>query len=84
MKTLVRLYSWYLFQQEIEVRERSRKEEQEFDELVSFIQQRLTQTEVGCLLLQLVLYIFIVVTLEGLCFEAKMLTSRNMSFSPSR
>ncbi|XP_026502413.1 titin-like, partial [Terrapene carolina triunguis] len=30
---------------EIEVTERARKEEQEFDELVSFIQQRLTQTE---------------------------------------
>lgn len=36
----------FVLLQEIELTEKAQKEDQEFEELVAFIQQRLTQTEV--------------------------------------
>lgn len=43
---LLYVKSYCVFLQEIEITEKARREEQEFDELVAFIQQRLSQTEV--------------------------------------
>lgn len=39
-------YVHFVLLQEIELTEKAQKEDQEFEELVAFIQQRLTQTEV--------------------------------------
>lgn len=43
---LLHVNSCHVFPQETEITERVRKGDQEFDELVSFIHQRVTQTEV--------------------------------------
>lgn len=40
------LLAYSAFLQEMELTEKARTEDQEFDELVAFIQQRLSQTEV--------------------------------------